>query len=311
MQTTGTGAGGRRQIDGRRGLVVLATVVLCLGCPGFEPLARADSHGADPPPVTGAGSDLSGGLEMGQGIPTIAELFQTSLYINTALLVLSVLALVIFLYLIMSLSRSMFTPARFVDDVTKLVVNRQFDQAIHLCQSNDQVFISSMIQRVIENREKDHGVLIDILLAEGRRRSELVWNRIGYIGEIANMAPMLGLLGTVIGMIKVFFTLTTRTIGESAGDLSAGIAEAMGTTMFGLIVAIAAGVFYTLARGRATGVLAEAEQVCHTVADHAHAAAADPRMKKIEAIADAARHRVSQSRPDSGGPRGPNRPTSR
>jgi biopolymer transport protein ExbB/TolQ len=46
----------------------------------------------------------------------------------------------------------------------------------------------------------------------------------------------------------------------------------MSTTMFGLIVAIVAGVFYTIVKSRATRVLAETEQVCHTIADHTHRA---------------------------------------
>jgi biopolymer transport protein ExbB len=221
-------------------------------------------------PASGGAETAASGPQIGQGVPNMLELFQTSPYINMTLLVLSVLTLIMFLYLMLSFSLGAFNPTRFVDDVTKLILSGQFDRAIHLCQNHGHVFGSSIIQRVIENRNKDHGVLMAILDAEGRRRSELIWNRLGYLAEIANVAPMLGLLGTVIGMIKVFFTLTTRTAGEKAAELSAGIAEAMGTTMFGLIVAILAGICYTIAKTRATRALVEAEQVCHTVADHTH-----------------------------------------
>lgn len=232
------------------------------------------------------------GVEMGKGVPTVAALFMTSPYINGALLALSVIAMLLFLFMLLSLTSASFNPPRFVDNVTKLILNRQFDQAVHLCQSNSGVFSSSIIQRVIENRDKEHGELMEILSAEGRRRGETIWNRVSYLSEISNIAPMLGLLGTVVGMIKVFFTLTERIAGPNVDKLSAGIAEAMGTTMFGLIVAIAAGVFYTLARSRAVRVLAEAEQVCHTIVDHTHRSASDPRLKKIDALADAARKKL-------------------
>ena len=210
-----------------------------------------------------------GQVPAGATVPTLGELFLTSPWINSAILLLSLIALGIFAFVLMNLNFSAFAPARFVDDVTKLILNRRFDQAINLCQNHPNIFSSGIIQRVIENRDKDHGVLIDILSAEGRRRGEQVWSRIGYLVEIATLAPTLGLLGTVLGMINVFFQLTRRvaTAGQ-VGDLSEGIAQAMGTTMFGLIVALAAGLFYAIAKGRATSVLAQTEQICHTVADH-------------------------------------------
>lgn len=228
-------------------------------------------------------------------MPTLADLFMNSVYINTAILVLSVIAVVLFLFLYLSLTVRGFAPHRLVENLSKLINNRQFDQAIHLCQTNSGVFISPIIQRVLENRDKEHATMVEIVSAEGRRRGEPIWNRLNYLSEISNIAPMLGLLGTVIGMIKVFFTLTTRTAGEKAAQLAGGIGEAMGTTMFGLIVAIGAAAFYALLRSRATAVLAEAEQVCHAVADEAARAAVDPRLKKIDALADAARQKIAMA----------------
>jgi biopolymer transport protein ExbB len=248
---------------------------------------------AQPAPEATAPAQAADGVVMGGGVPTVAELFNTSPYINGAILFLSVVAVLLLAFLSLTLSSRGFNPPRFLNDVTKLILNRQFDQAIHLCQNHSQVFASSIVQRLVENRDKDHGVLMEIISTEGRRRAEPIWNRVGYLAEISNIAPMLGLLGTVIGMIKVFFTLTERIAGPNVERLSAGIAEAMGTTMFGLIVAIAAGAFYTWAKSRATAVLAEAEQVCHTIADHTHRAASDPRLKKIDALAEAARAKLA------------------
>jgi len=206
-------------------------------------------------------------------LPTIGELFRSSIYINSLILLLSLAALAVFAFLLAGLTPAAFAPTRFVDEVTRLILNRRFDQAINHCQNNNRLFIAGLVQRLIENRDKDHGVLINILDAEGRRQADVVWNRVNYLTEIAAIAPTLGLLGTVIGMIEVFFTLTARVAG--AGDvaqLSGGIAEAMSTTMFGISVAILAGVFFTIVRARATRVLAETEQVCHTIADHTHRA---------------------------------------
>ncbi len=268
--------------------------------PAAGPKPQAQAPGQPAPPAAPAAkpqADQPVALQATEGttgkMPTLYDLFLNSPYINTTIIVLSVIAVVLFLYLLLALNARAFAPPKLAEDVTKLIHNRQFDQAIHLCQTNSDVFISSILQRVIENREKEHALLIEIINTEGRRRAEMIWNRINYLAEISNIAPMLGLLGTVVGMIKVFFTLTTAIAGERASQLAGGIGEAMGTTMFGLIVAIAAGAFYTVLRSRATSVLAEAEQVCHTLADHAHRAGADPRLKRIDALADAARQKIA------------------
>jgi biopolymer transport protein ExbB len=207
-------------------------------------------------------------------VPTVVDLFQASPYVNSIILILSLVALAVFALVLLDLTSRSYAPARFIDDVTKLILNRRFDQAIHLCQNRSHLFSAGVIQRLVENRDKDHGVLIGILEAEGKRRGDVLWNRIGYLVEVAALAPTLGLLGTVLGMIDVFFDLT-RDVGnvEQVGRMSEGIARAMGTTMFGLIVALAAGMFYAIAKSRATAVLADTEQVCHTVADHTWRAA--------------------------------------
>lgn len=206
-------------------------------------------------------------------LPTIQDLFLASVYINSAILALSLAALTIFAFLLFGLNSGSFAPTRFVDEITRLILNRRFEQAITHCQNNGRLFISGIVQRMVENRDKEHGVLTNILDAEGRRQADVIWNRVNYLAEIAAVAPTLGLLGTVIGMIDVFFTLTARVANEQdVARLSGGIAEAMSTTMFGLIVAILAGIFYTVAKSRATRVLAETEQVAHTIADHTHRA---------------------------------------
>ena len=261
----------------------------------------------------GAAASAAGG----GGVPTVYELFMTSKYINGALLAMSVIGLGWFLILLFQLDARSFTPPRFVDEVTRLIFGRQYDQALVMCRNHPRTFVAGIVQRVIENRDQDPGVLMEIVASEGRRKGEGVWARAGYLAEISNIAPMLGLLGTVVGMIKVFFTLTTNTGGQKAAELSSGIAEAMGTTMFGLIVAIGAWLFHAIIRSRATGALTEAERVCHGIADatHRNAGGARPALKG-EAGDEAERVRRRkrlrrrmrergegrEPRPDTGGP---------
>ncbi len=248
---------------------------------GTTPAPAAQPPAADAPllsagttPKAAPGATAAASAQTGKSVPTVIDLFWFSPYINGSILVLSILAVMLFVHALLTLASPVFNPRRFIDDITRLILSKQFDQAISLCQNRPGIFVSSVVQRIVENREKDLAVLMEIIAAEGRRRAEVVWSRVGYLAEIANIAPLFGLLGTVMGMIKVFFMLNLRVVGETRRDLSEGIAEAMGATMFGLIVAIAAGIFYTLARSRAVTALADAEQICHTLADHTHRVAA-------------------------------------
>ncbi len=82
------------------------------------------------------------------------------------------------------------------------------------------------------------------------------------LGTIASISPLLGLLGTVLGMIRVFFTLVHTGVGDPAA-LAGGIAEALITTAAGLLVAIPALFLYRYLRGRVEElvVIMEAEAI--------------------------------------------------
>lgn len=79
------------------------------------------------------------------------------------------------------------------------------------------------------------------------------------LGTIAAITPLLGLLGTVIGMIKVFAVITAQGIGEP-GVLAGGISEALVTTAAGLAVAIPSLLFYRFFRGRVDALVVAMEQ---------------------------------------------------
>ena len=79
------------------------------------------------------------------------------------------------------------------------------------------------------------------------------------LGTIASVSPLLGLLGTVIGMIKVFAVITTQGIGDPA-VLAGGISEALITTAAGLTVAIPSLMFYRFFRGRVDELVVTMEQ---------------------------------------------------
>lgn len=232
------------------GLIVVGVIVAATGAQ------------APPPPPEQAIDAQTGAL------PTFEQLFMFSPYINGAIGVLSVIALALFLWYLLTINSRAMVPVDFVDELNKLVIRGKYEAAADLCRANRKIFVASVVQRCLDNVGKGHSVILDMIDTEGRRRADTIWNRISYLADVSNVAPMLGLLGTVLGMIKAFFLLQGQTASVNAMALSRGVGEAMSTTMFGLAVGIIALVFYSIVKSRVTRTLAEAEAAVHMIVDH-------------------------------------------
>ena len=93
------------------------------------------------------------------------------------------------------------------------------------------------------NRNHDRAVMKEAIEETGRHVVVELERFLNTLGTIAVITPLLGLLGTVIGMIKVFTAITLQGVGN-ATDLAGGISEALITTAAGMVVAIPALIFY-------------------------------------------------------------------
>ncbi|MEM9295276.1 MAG: MotA/TolQ/ExbB proton channel family protein, partial [Planctomycetota bacterium] len=205
----------------------------------------------------------------------VRTLYQFSPVINGVIAGLSVLALALFVSYLLTINRRSAAPADLMDELTRLITRGRFDQAADLCGRHRRVLAAGVIGRCLDNADQDPAALLDLIETEGRRRADVVWNRISYLADISNVAPMLGLLGTVIGMIEAFFSLESTGGSLAASSLSSGVGQAMATTMFGLMVGIGALVLYSVIKGRTTRTLADAEAAMHAVADHLKRAIVD------------------------------------
>jgi biopolymer transport protein ExbB len=101
----------------------------------------------------------------------------------------------------------------------------------------------------LENRHKPRIVIMEVIEDTGRHVVHELERFLNTLGTIAAVSPLLGLLGTVIGMINVFSTILEQGVGN-ANALAGGISQALITTAAGLTVAIPALMFYRYFRGR-------------------------------------------------------------
>ncbi len=122
---------------------------------------------------------------------------------------------------------------------------------------------SSPLGRVLAaglvNLRHDREIMKESIEDTGRHVVHELGRFLNTLGTIASITPLLGLLGTVIGMIKVFAVITTQGIGD-AGVLAGGISEALITTATGLSIAIPSLMFHRFFRGRVDELVITMEQ---------------------------------------------------
>jgi len=129
----------------------------------------------------------------------------------------------------------------------------------------DPSALAVVLDVVFRNRELAAGEARQQIQDAAAEQLIRLRQQISYIGLIAAVAPMLGLLGTVSGMIRAFDTMSTAELAPDHGQLAGAISEALITTYLGLTVAIPALVVHLVLRNRITNIVlritAGAEQV--------------------------------------------------
>ena len=182
----------------------------------------------------------------------LAQVFQSCPIIYTLLITLSVVASVIWVYSLFTIRTTDMMPGEFMQQMRQLLGERRYEDAMAECQK-DGGFSATIIASAIAARNHGPQVMMDSLHAEGRRCASAIWQRLSFLNEIAVIAPMLGLLGTVLGLFFAFYN--TSQTAENITTIFDGLGIAVGTTVAGLIVAILAMIYYTTLKFRVVAVL--------------------------------------------------------
>lgn len=174
------------------------------------------------------------------------------------LLICSIISLAIILERLWFLRTGRVIPPQLVARV------RAWDEAGALdANSLDKLRAGSPLGRILAaglaNRHQDREVMKESIEEVGRHEVHDLERFLNALGTIAAITPLLGLLGTVIGMIKVFEVITALGIGDP-GVLAAGISEALITTATGLTIAIPSLMFYRYFRGRVEALVVTMER---------------------------------------------------
>ncbi len=149
-------------------------------------------------------------------------------------------------------------------DVKNSLANQDFELARERVRRQGSPIVSEIVVEAIENRHLPEPELKEIIQASGKRAVKRLERYLPTLSTIISIEPLLGLLGTVTGMIKVFNVVSAKGVGQ-ADLLAGGISEALITTATGLSVAIPFLVFYNLYSERAETITLELEKEILTI----------------------------------------------
>ncbi|HEY5891885.1 MAG TPA: MotA/TolQ/ExbB proton channel family protein [Chthoniobacterales bacterium] len=198
-----------------------------------------------------------------EGPASLLSLVKTGGWVMIPLGLASVITLTLILVYLVSLRRNTIVTGQFMETAEALLKKRDHRGLLAVSTRHNEA-IARIAGRMLDFATKTPGATLqgvrEVAETEGSRIAGNLNQRIVYLADVAMLAPMLGLLGTVTGIIKSFGTLGAKAADASRTLLLAkGVGEALVTTASGLIVGIVAMAFYALFRGRVQSLIAELE----------------------------------------------------
>ncbi|MBN1885040.1 MAG: MotA/TolQ/ExbB proton channel family protein [Candidatus Krumholzibacteriota bacterium] len=174
------------------------------------------------------------------------------------LLAASVLGLAVFIERLAALRRRKVIVPEIVSAIGRIEDADDLRVAERICEANPGAF-AGVVLAALRNRGLPRDEQREVVLDQGRQEVRSLERGLVVLETIASVGPLLGLMGTVIGMVKVFNVISRVGIGQ-ANILSGGISEALITTVTGLAVGIPALVAYNYFTSRAEGLVLDIEK---------------------------------------------------
>lgn len=167
-------------------------------------------------------------------------------------------AFLLSIYLLLTLSPRREVPATLIKRAQAQIRAGDLRGAYQMCQDRDEL-LSLVLRAGLKMAGHDRYVIQEAMESEGERGATALWQRVSYLNNIATIAPLLGLLGTVWGMMQAFSSIAMDSAQVKGLTMAYSVSQAMITTAGGLLLAIPAMAVYYFLRGRVIRIIAEVE----------------------------------------------------
>ncbi|MCX7943333.1 MAG: MotA/TolQ/ExbB proton channel family protein [Deltaproteobacteria bacterium] len=173
-------------------------------------------------------------------IESLVFMYEKGGWITIVILGCSILSLAVFLERMWSTRKKYVLPTEFYNRLLILISNNKIDEALAISKENRSSIANIAVAALTH---LDNPNMERYMETQGRNEAHELEKNVAILGLVATISPLLGLLGTVTGMIRMFYQVSIRGIGDHR-FVAAGIWEALITTAAGLIVAVPSYVGY-------------------------------------------------------------------
>ena len=182
------------------------------------------------------------------------------------LLVMAVAAFIVFFERFVEFRRAQIDYADFVEGIVNILSSGNEDEALAMCEDTS-VPVSRIVATAIRHRNGSERALREAVDAQGRAEASYLNRRLATLAIIGNSAPMLGLLGTIIGFVRTMLLVNANQL-VSRVDLVGSSMEALVSAATGLAVAIPTYVMFGMLRLRMERIVVEMEAAASQIVGH-------------------------------------------
>ena len=154
---------------------------------------------------------------------------------------------------------------QFINDILLLVKSGRTAQALEKCQSAEGA-VADIGVAVLEHPSRDEGVLQGVADGAAMAALPVLTRRLHYLPMLANVATLLGLLGTIFGLREAFASVAMAAAAERSARLASGIAIALNATGFGLLVAVPLSVAHAWLVSQSDAAMERVDEFCVRIA---------------------------------------------
>ena len=190
------------------------------------------------------------------------DMAKDSGFMEYILLLVSIAGMALFLQALVVIRPHLLRPPHLSAELLQLVEEGNLEEALNISQA-DQTFLGVVATATLSKAEMGKEAMEGAMADAGEIEANKFMHKIGMLNLIAAIAPMLGLTGTTIGMIKTFGVIAVKSDAVTASDMAKGIAIALVCTFTGLMVAIPLLVGGFFLKARLTGVMHEISGDCN------------------------------------------------
>lgn len=245
-------------MTGKRRLATLTAMMALLLGLSIPVMAYQDEAPAEPaaPAADAAADPAPAGDAPAEDAPPEPESFLAMLIrangwiFGPVFLVMSVVLVALILINSMQIRRENLIPATFVEEFEQKLAGKDYQGAYEFARSDDS-FVARVLAAGLSKLNRGYPEAVEGMQEVGEEENMTIEHRLSYLALIGTISPMIGLLGTVWGMVAAFQVIARSTTQPKPAELADGISTALVTTLEGLIVALPAMIAYSLLRNRA------------------------------------------------------------